>query len=306
MKKLDNTITKLGFIHDIDVSLKQEYIKSLKDEYFKSVIMKIPLTEEVLMKHTTKLQECASDFKNCKNCSGIVECKNDVVGFAIIPELIGKTINFAYIPCRYKQKLTEKNRYQKNVYYFDMPKEIKEAKMKDIYTSDKNRVDIIGWLTEFIDNYDKDKHRKGIYLCGNFGGGKTYLIAAMFNELAKRGNKVAIIYWPEFLRDLKASFDDDFGGKYNYIKQIPVLLIDDIGAENSTPWGRDEILGPLLQYRMQERLSTFFTSNLNLEELEIHFSDSKYKTEQVKAKRIIERIKYLSEEKKMVSKNNRK
>lgn len=36
-----------------------------------------------------------------------------------------------------------------------------------------------------------------------------------------------------------------------------VLLIDDIGAENNSPWSRDEVLGTILQYRMDSDLTTF-------------------------------------------------
>ncbi len=84
-----------------------------------------------------------------------------------------------------------------------------------------------------------------------------------------------------------------------------MLLIDDIGAENSTPWARDEILGPILQYRMEQNLTTFFTSNLSLKDLEIHLSITSSGVDKVKSRRIIERIKYLSNEKKLVSENKR-
>ena len=72
------------------------------------------------------------------------------------------------------------------------------------------------------------------------------------------------------------------GNFYEYIKNIPYLLIDDIGAENVTAWGRDEILGTLLQHRMNENLTTFFTSNLTIEELESHLAVSQNKTEKEK------------------------
>ena len=91
-----------------------------------------------------------------------------------------------------------------------------------------------------------------------------------------------------------------------YIKKVPLLLIDDIGAESTTPWSRDEILMPILQYRMDSSLPTFFTSNCTLKELESHFSNSKNGIEEVKARRIIERIKQLTEEIKLVSDNLRK
>ena len=88
-------------------------------------------------------------------------------------------------------------------------------------------------------------------------------------------------------------------------KNIKYLLIDDIGAENVTSWGRDEILGTLLQYRMNEKLPTFFTSNLNILELEEHLATSKDKTDKVKARRIIERIRTLCEDIEIIGKNRR-
>ena len=128
------------------------------------------------------------------------------------------------------------------------------------------------------------------------------------NELAKQNINSVIVYFPEFLRTLKSSFNDlenSYNDRFNYIKNIPLLLIDDIGAENLTVWGRDEILGTILQYRMQENLPTFFTSNLNLKELEEHLSITNNSSDKVKARRIIERIKYLTDEMVLISVNRR-
>ena len=82
-------------------------------------------------------------------------------------------------------------------------------------------------------------------------------------------------------------------------------MIDDIGAENVSAWGRDEILGTLLQYRMNENLPTFFTSNLNIDELESHLAVTKDNNDKVKARRIIERIKYLTYDIEIIGKNRR-
>lgn len=71
-------------------------------------------------------------------------------------------------------------------------------------------------------------------------------------------------------------------------------MIDDIGAEEVTPWVRDGNGGPLLHYRMVQELPTFFSSNLNFEELEHHLSITREGAEETKAARIIERIKSLS------------
>ncbi|MFA5407490.1 MAG: primosomal protein DnaI [Bacilli bacterium] len=305
MKKIGEAINHLGIDNNINASLKDDYIKSLKDDDFKELVSKISLTADDLMKYTSKLQECSVEYGHCKKCKGLVECKNQVTGFALIPMASSHRLTFSYNICHYNEELRIRNKYQDNAFYFDVPKEIRDAKISDIYTTDKKRLEIIEYIKDFIKEYRKDKKGKGLYISGNFGSGKTYLIAALFNELAKSGTRVAIIYWPEFLRTLKASFETDFEEKYEYIKKVPLLLIDDIGAENLTAWARDEILGPILQFRMQEGLSTFFTSNLNAEELENHFSITSNRIEKVKAKRIMERIKQLSIEMSLISKNNR-
>ena len=115
-----------------------------------------------------------------------------------------------------------------------------------------------------------------------------------------------MIYYPEFLRILKASFNSDFEEQFEYARKSDFLLLDDIGAENITDWSRDEVLGPILQYRTDNNLATFFTSNLSIEELEIHLSEGKQSVDKLKAKRIIERINYLTDDLKLISKNQRK
>ena len=160
-------------------------------------------------------------------------------------------------------------------------------------------------IKDFIDEYNNNKHPKGLYLHGSFGSGKTYLIASLFNELAKKNIKSTLVYFPDFLVTLKSSFQTDYAEKFNYIKKTPLLLIDDIGAENCSNWSRDEVLGPILQYRMENNLPTFFTSNLTIDELEKSFSITQTGVDKIKAGRIIERIKYLTIQKELISKDRR-
>ena len=301
MQKMTNT--KL-FNSKKSFSLENEYLNALKDEDFSDLVKTIDLSNDELMKYTSRLDTCSKEKKNCKNCKGLSECKNEVFGFSLTPIKSGNRLTFSYVACRYKVKEIKEKSI--NIYLNDTPKEIANAKFKDIYTSDKNRKDIIIWLQKFIKSFDIEKQNKGLYLHGNFGCGKTYLISAAINELTKKNIKSVIIYWPEFLRDLKASFDDDFKEKFETAKRAQILLIDDIGAENMTSWARDEILAPILQYRMESFLTTFFTSNLSLEDLETHLSISRGKVDLLKSKRIIERIEKLTVEMEMNALNLRK
>ena len=295
------SINKIIDNKEQDISIKQNYIKALEDSKFKSLISMLKLREDLAMKYTTRLMDCAVEVDNCKNCSSLSSCKNSVKGYCLFAKENGNVINFSYNMCRYLSK----EEYRDNVKRFDVPKEIREASMKNIYTNDKNRIEIIKALKTFISDYNAGKKTKGIYLHGSFGCGKTYLISALFNEFAKKNITSVIVHTPELLRSLKDSFSSDYSEKFYLLKNTPLLLLDDIGAEYLTSWGRDEVIEPILQYRMDQGLPTFFTSNFTVSELEKHFATTSNNIDKVKARRIIERIKQLSIEVELVSKNLR-
>lgn len=284
---------------DGEIKLKQNFIKALEDRKFKELVSVIKIEDDLLMKYTSRLQESAIEFDNCKNCKCLAECKNKVKGYSLIPSKDNNRISFTYRACNY----TKNESYKDKVSVFDMPSSIRNANLKNLY-KDKNRIEVIKKMKVYLDNYF-EKREKGIYLHGSFGSGKTYLIAALFNELAKKNVKSIVIHLPEFLRGLKESFSSDYSERFDAIKKTPLLLIDDIGAEYLTSWARDEVLEPILQYRMDENLATFFTSNFTINELEQHLAGTSNSYDRVKAKRIIERIKQLSEPVELVSKNYR-
>ena len=283
--------------------LDLEYKKAKENPNFKAVIKGLKMKDDDLKKYTSLIEESAEEYSHCKECKSIHECKNKIEGCCYIPINYEGNLTFTYMPCKYKKALDKKNKYLDNIKFFNTPEYVKDASLDSIYKSDKNRFEVINWLMDFLDNFENDKTTEGLYLSGNFGCGKTYLIAAIFNELARDGYKSSIVFWPEFLRQ---AFYDDFNEKFEYVKKVPLLLIDDIGAEGLTAWNRDEILCPLLQYRMDNHLTTFFTSNLSLKDLESHLSNSKQGVDLVKARRIISRIEQLTESKEMISKNLRK
>ncbi len=295
LKKQDNNI------------LEMNYASALADDDFKEVVDKLKVSPSVKMKFTTKLKEATKEYKNCKNCKALVACKNQMKGYKLTPFDTNQGLSFSYVKCHFKEELEKKIAYSKNVNFFEIPPILKTASFKNIYKDDKNRLEIIKKIKAFYDSYKDKKEGKGIYLTGSFGSGKTYLLAALFNELAKIGVHSTIIYFPEFLRRLKAGFGDneEYNDLFNSVREAPLLLIDDIGAERLTDWARDEILGTILQYRMEYKLPTFFTSNYNKKELEEHLQINNSAYNKVSARRIMERINFLSDEVTLIGVNRR-
>lgn len=303
MEKFNEVVEDLGL--KLNSNLEKEFKESLKDENFKELVSKIKLPKEKLMKYTSLLEQSACDYANCSKCKSLLACKNKIEGHAYLPKIVNERLVFSYKACKYQERLNEANKYRENITLYQTRKDILDANKDGIDTKDAKRHEVIKWLTEFTKSYPINK--KGLYLHGNFGCGKTYLVTAFLVELAKKGVKSTIVFWPEFLTDLKSYFGDDIGYKriMHQMKNTEILFIDDIGAENLTVWARDEVLCPIIQYRMDNNLTTFFTSNFDIKDLEKHLASTKEGNESVKARRIIERIKQLTVDIELLSKNLR-
>lgn len=284
----------------INDELRRDFVLASSDETFKKLCNRLKCDEEILMKYTSKLTDSACELKNCSRCKGLSYCKNAVKGHVYFPTVTKDFIEFSYKSCKYFKE-NKKN----NTIFFETPKMLMNASLSELIT-EKERANILKYIKDFLKKKVNGEPVKGLYLSGSFGSGKSYILSALLNELSLKGYKCVNINYPLLLNKLKASFSD-----YNYndvmeeIMTCDVLLIDDIGAENNSPWSRDEVLGTILQYRMDSDLTTFFTSNFTINELETELSETNKGTDLIKARRIIERIKYLTVEDKLISKDKR-
>jgi len=164
----------------------------------------------------------------------------------------------------------------------------------------------IKMINQFLNEYEKGKFVKGIYFHGPFGAGKTFLMMNLAKNLSKRGVRVFIAYYPDLVRCIKSSLATGELEKIILeLKNCEVLMLDDVGGEMNSAFLRDEILGPILQYRMHENLPVCMTSNLSINDLQNHFSETKDEVDVIKSARICERIRYLMHEVKLTDKNYR-
>ena len=286
----------------INDELRREYIKSNTDESFRKLCSRLKIDDEILMKYTSKLEVTSQELTNCAKCKGLDKCKNEVEGHVYYPEIRNDYLEFSYKPCKYFKENIKKN----YTTFFETPKILQNASLSEIII-EKERNEILKYIKELLNKKINNEDIKGIYLSGSFGSGKSYILSALLNELSNKGFRCVNVYYPYLLRRLKASFNDyTYNDILDEIITSDILLLDDIGAETNTPWSRDEVLGTILQYRMDNNLTTFFTSNFTIDELEKVLSETPKDEDIIKAKRIIERIKYLTKEFVLISKDKRK
>jgi DNA replication protein DnaC len=107
-------------------------------------------------------------------------------------------------------------------------------------------------------------------LVGPSGCGKTHLLAAIANERIKQGQPALYKTAPDLLDDLRSTFNPDHDIRYdqsfNALRDTPLLLIDDLGTQSSTPWANEK-LDQLLNHRYNQQLPTVITTSTPVEQL---------------------------------------
>lgn len=254
------------------------------------------LNQNTIEKSMSKLYEYTQQSKECNRCESLDGCINFMKGYHPELVLVRNSIDVVYKRCPRKVVADEQKKNQKLIKSLYVPRDILEATFEE-FEGDLGRLDAGDRAATFLMNYEAGLKPKGLYLYGKFGVGKSYLLGAIANELAKKQIPTMIVYVPELLREMKSAIGDStLNEKIEALKKEPILMLDDIGAEAVSSWTRDEVLGPILQFRMLEKLPTFFTSNFDFQGLEHHLTYSQRgEEEKMKARRIMERIRSLSD-----------
>ena len=285
--------------HLVDTVMQDKYVQQFLAEHQEKV------SDDLLEKSYAKLYEFVQERRKFD------EGNPSMIAPGYEPRLFlnYRSIDVTYVPTDELLAKKEADAIKRRVKAIDIPKDVREATFDDFELTDERELAYLECVN-FVNHYIEQPKvfHKGLYLQGSFGVGKTYLLGAIANELAQSGFHTTLIHFPTFAVEMKQAIGNNtLNEKLEEVKKSPVLMIDDIGADSMSAWIRDDILGVMLQYRMQEQLPTFFSSNFDMEQLEIqHLRQSQRgDDEPLKAKRIMERIKYLASEVKMVGLNRR-
>lgn len=108
-----------------------------------------------------------------------------------------------------------------------------------------------------------------LLLTGSYGTGKTHLAAAIANHRVSAYDSEAILVTvPDLLDHLRATYAPSaevaFDQVFDQVRNTPLLILDDLGAESSTPWALEKLYA-LFNHRHARRLPTVITTNQDMD-----------------------------------------
>jgi DNA replication protein DnaC len=120
------------------------------------------------------------------------------------------------------------------------------------------------------------EHLNGwLLLLGSYGTGKTHLGAAVANFVLSLGFPVLFLTVPDLLDWLRATYeageDESYSDRFEEIRNVKLLVLDDLGTQNATPWACEKLY-QIINHRYTLKLPTLVTTNQDLSEIDARIS----------------------------------
>jgi len=109
-----------------------------------------------------------------------------------------------------------------------------------------------------------------LLLMGGYGCGKTHLAAAIANFAVNLGVPTLFLTVPDLLDWLRFSYDSPeatFEQRFDEIRNIALLALDDLGTQNTTPWAQEKLY-QIINHRYVAKLPMVVTTNQDLDEID--------------------------------------
>lgn len=299
MKERCSAMTKINLLKKIKNN--EELVLNLQE---------IKFDVNAYQKFIDFFQEYLDNYYQCEKKTTLSLCKQQFKGYKYYFKKDNNNLFLTRIECEHTIAIKESNKVKNNYLYYDFSNELLKLRLNDIKkdTNFNNMHIIIEEMIKFV----KGKRKKGLYLHGQPGVGKTYLLIRLANVLANNNWKVAFISVINLINRVKKSFNV-FNSESSLVEILlgaDVLFLDDIGGESVSSWVRDDLLFRILNDRISRQLSTFFSSNFTTTTLTTIYDNIKNEINdkeinKVKSLRIVDRIRGLATELELLGNSRR-
>ncbi len=261
----------------------------LAKKEIKDLIEKLNVSNEEFNEYLGYFLSYYEDRCSCKKCENIDKCSKEITGTIIkLSRDENGSIVREYTLCSRKEQL-------RKMYSNYLIRDFNDELLKITLDNVENRKGRFKY-EKMIMEIDLNSMEEGVYVYGPSSSGKSYPLIALCNEYVSNNKKCAFVEVKNFIDSLKSTMNynkDQYNDLMNKVKNVDVLVLDNLGEEKQSEWVRDDVIGAILDYRNKNHLLTFITSCYSLDDISKMYNVSKvnYEIGKLKASKFVDKIK---------------
>lgn len=252
------------------ISLDYDKIEQIKKDTLKEIykndemidfIKANNLSENFVYENVSKFNRVMKDSSKCKNCLGLKECSKK--GFLLKLYYDDKTNKLEQMidRCSFKKDI---DKIKEKFIICDADEQCFSYPLKELlnyFANDRTKV-----VTKMAKIAKGIETNKGIYLYGEDGIGKSFMMSVFAKSLSLSLNKEYISYINciGFFNDLSSNYrfnQANYEFDYDMLINVKYLFLDNFMMESVYSNTKQEVILPIIKKRNEKGLLTFYISN---------------------------------------------
>lgn len=216
----------------------------------------LDISEETAANYFYQLSKAAETDRACAKCKRREDCPLDPPGFGIYVRAGGGLVEIKQYICDKEIQYQKQQEIARILESSRLPELLKEKTFGNF--------EVTPGTKEAYERAQKfcNEGGRGILLAGPCGVGKSHLAAAIMNHEAEKNREFAFCTTPELLDDIKRAYNsrEETSDLLELVKNIDLLLLDDLGAEKTTEWVAERFF-VIINARLTRKKATIITTN---------------------------------------------
>lgn len=179
----------------------------------------------------------------------------------------GKPIYSQFVPCKCQEEAEKARRQRLMLEFCYLPSNTEHMTFANFDAYNPSLREALKAAKELA---DPNGELKWLTLNGGRDRGKSHLAVAICRRWLELGKPARYVFVPTMLDELRKGYSEEgegsFDRKMDFLLCVPLLILDDLGAQVPTPWAMEK-LASIINSRYESGYPLVVTTNKALNEL---------------------------------------
>ncbi len=167
------------------------------------------------------------------------------------------------VPCRCYETVLAAQREQSLLWNGRLPPGLQQMTFQTFVAANRNQSIALAHCREFAHN-----PQGWLLLVGKSGNEKAHLVAAVANARLAQQQPVNYTNTADLLDKIRSTYDShSYDETFRAICDVPLLVLEDLGHENRTPWSQEKLY-QILGHRSLHQLAMVITTSHEVNRLD--------------------------------------